>query len=862
MNRMSNQAVAALQSLRLATVAVAVLLAGSVNAIATEDEASFEGLGMLPGHTRSHANAISADGSIVVGSSWIHNVSPDLQEAFRWEDGTMVGLGNLGAQHSQAYAVDGDGTVIVGRSHNGEVGQWTGIEAFRWQIGGGMQGLGFLEAGAWSEATGVSADGSVIVGFSRRTTEGTDPMPEAFRWADGAMVGIGTLPGYGWSSAAAISAGGSVIVGWVGGLEGNFRAFRWEADEMVDLGVLPGNTNARATATSDDGTVVVGRSYGDGPTEAFRWENGDMVSLGRLPEATISWALAVSGDGSVVVGYNNNPIRASIWTSETGMLSLQDVLVQGYGLDLEGWTLREARGISADGRTIVGIGDNPDGQQEGWIVYLPRIETGIYFWEGLSGDFADETNWEPTGVPGVSSLAIFDKDQGYTVTFGDEESARVFVERGYVVFSGGSYTLGGGSLESPSLSVGNDAADQANVHLMHGHQLETTFATLGRQSNNQGTLQVSGVGQPTHWRSQGRLTVGEAGQGTVQVVLGGTLDADEVIIGQESGAQGHLEITAVGAIDEPTVTLGSVAIGWSGSGFLDLRREVGDEPLVPLVTGAAIVGVAADGGGSVTMSDGYWQVAELVIGESGYGLVQLQGLNFVTVTGGEPTVLGHHSTGVGTLSMTGEDVSLADLKNVIVGRRGQGQILIEAGSLLVDELQLGEQDAAEGEVRIMGTEGILGVRQTVIVGAGSSGANRLWLGPGSLGIVEGSILVGVLPDEDPIETAKDGGSGETDVLLVEGAQLTIHDGLVIGGTQVLDSGFPSGAMVLQMVGIVETAELIVNGGGAVLGQGTIELTGGLPAIVTGMIAPGVVVWQRGDGDGGDQKQSGPPLRRS
>ena len=38
-----------------------------------------------------------------------------------------------------------------------------------------------------------------------------------------------------------------------------------------------------------------------------------------------------------------------------------------------GWTLLEASGVSADGRTIVGTGINPDGNREAWMVTLDNV---------------------------------------------------------------------------------------------------------------------------------------------------------------------------------------------------------------------------------------------------------------------------------------------------------------------------------------------------------------------------------------------------------------------------------------------------------------------------------------------------------
>ena len=47
-------------------------------------------------------------------------------------------------------------------------------------------------------------------------------------------------------------------------------------------------------------------------------------------------------------------------------------MLTAYGLDLTGWELDEGKGISADGRVIVGLGHNPSGFDEGWIAVIPE----------------------------------------------------------------------------------------------------------------------------------------------------------------------------------------------------------------------------------------------------------------------------------------------------------------------------------------------------------------------------------------------------------------------------------------------------------------------------------------------------------
>lgn len=87
-----------------------------------------------------------------------------------------------------------------------------------------------------------------------------------------------------------------------------------------------------------------------------------------------SYALAVSPDGSTVVGQGASARgnEAAIWDAEHGMRSVQDVLELSYGLDLNGWTLQYATGISDDCRSLVGVGTNPAGDAEAWLAVLPK----------------------------------------------------------------------------------------------------------------------------------------------------------------------------------------------------------------------------------------------------------------------------------------------------------------------------------------------------------------------------------------------------------------------------------------------------------------------------------------------------------
>lgn len=347
-------------------------------------QSSFQGLGHLGGGTSSAAD-ISGDGLVVVGTS--HNGQED--EAFRWTAATgMLGLGTPAGGSSAANAVSADGSVIVGRFNNG-----TNDEAFRWTAAGGLQGLGVLDQGR-SEAFGVSADGSVIVGIAGREAENCGflimkPCPppagteQGFRWTQTTgMVGVGTLPvaGQNGTIARGISADGSVIVGDAFGyllfcfpehgggcvyFKSPTHAFRWSS--ATGIQDIAGNaSNSVANSISGDGVHIVGSA---GALGAARWTASEgFISLGLANATPV--ANDVSFDGSVIVGGGGQGL-AFIWRSQAAYL--KPVLMMLYGLNLTGWTLTEATGISSDGRTIVGNGVNPGGKSEAWIASLDSL---------------------------------------------------------------------------------------------------------------------------------------------------------------------------------------------------------------------------------------------------------------------------------------------------------------------------------------------------------------------------------------------------------------------------------------------------------------------------------------------------------
>lgn len=334
-------------------------------------QAWFQGIGDLGGGAfDSGATAVSPDGLIVVG----HGTDATGRQAVAWINGVLTPLPQPpeGPGDMVALAVSGDEPVIAG--------SWTSgpeTRAFRWTVAEGtmllptLGGLPALAVGA-----GVSAgSGEVIVGRSRSPAG-----VQAFRWsAQGGMIGLGFHPSGGtFSEALGVSGGGARIVGRADSASNGVFAFLWRGSGLEPLQPAGLTDGSMAAAISADGLAVVGRARGTGGAEiAVRWSlRGGQAfaeAIGDLPGgADASQALAVNADGSVVAGWGTTAAgQVAFLVDELhGMTSLADLLAC-YGIDLGGWRLTEARGLSADGRTIVGTGINPAGNPEGWIVRLP-----------------------------------------------------------------------------------------------------------------------------------------------------------------------------------------------------------------------------------------------------------------------------------------------------------------------------------------------------------------------------------------------------------------------------------------------------------------------------------------------------------
>jgi len=354
----------------------------AVRWIATNGITRIAGLGFLVGESQwSLATGVSADGKVIVGASG----SFPYADAFRWtETGGMRGIGkSAGALGCSECAVSRDGTVVIGKK--------TGGYAFRWTAAHGMVDLATLRH-QYSHANAVSGDGSVVVGYftapdsehiaCRWTTEkqkvSFEFQADEFRgqYIARDLVAAMTAKGIDVPRAASeIESLNKVVRGPSLAFEYPFLSLPEEASEL----------RKRQSTLNAEERLRLNRFILENafprhcPRKELMHRLGDLAGP-KKTRGMRSEALAITRDGSVIVGISCGD--AFIWDGANGMRSLKMVLANDYHLDLSGWSLEKATGISDDGKTIVGDGwriskdifgqQQYRGQDEAWIAHLDR----------------------------------------------------------------------------------------------------------------------------------------------------------------------------------------------------------------------------------------------------------------------------------------------------------------------------------------------------------------------------------------------------------------------------------------------------------------------------------------------------------
>lgn len=135
------------------------------------------------------------------------------------------------------------------------------------------------------------------------------------------------------------------------------------------------------------------------------------------------------------------------------------------------------------------------------------------------------------------------------------------IRTGDLILSGASSSI---SHSSNDLLVGEQSGDAGHFRVHHAAHAVVQNAIVGQVSGATGQLDINGNGSLLETR---KLISGQQGNGTATVIAGGRILASaETIIGQQSGAVGHINLIAGGVLETPLVTQGAGAAAFVSDG--------------------------------------------------------------------------------------------------------------------------------------------------------------------------------------------------------------------------------------------------------------------------------------------------------
>ena len=555
------------------------------------------------------------------------------------------------------------------------------------------------------------------------------------------------LPGHAW---AAIIFSGSIFDGRTVdgsvGVGGNAIGVL-----TVDSGsVLTNNNSFIGNDSTGIGTVTVTGTGSTWASEAFLQVgvSGDgtlNIESGGSVSSTDSFIGTISGsNGTVTV---TGPV--SSFTSSNSL----SIGSGGTG------TLIIETGSLVDGGTIVAIGSNDGG-------------TGTVNVTGSGSNLISSAEFK-VGEFGTGTLNISD---GGTV------GASGYTAIGQ--FSGGNGTVnltGSGSSLTTTTSFFVGDAGTGVLNISDGSTVDTIGTTVvGLDSLGNGTLSVTGTG--SIFTANDNLGVGIEGTGTIDISSGGSVDTvGSTVLGSLSGGSGTVTVTGSGSSLTSSIDL---LVGEEGTGVLNISAGGSINTV-----GETVLGNQSGSSGTVTVTgsdSNLTSSVELLVGVNGTGTLNIENGGSVNSLG--LAAIGDHSSGNGTVNVTGSGSSLTASASLFVGFDGTGTLNIEAGGSVetTGSTFLGDFSGSSGTVNVSGSGSILTTTDNLLVGSVNTGT--LNIDDGGSVSSEGFGILG--------STA--GSSGTVNVT-GSGSSLTSSSSLKVGDSGVGELNISGGGSVVTDV---------------------------------------------------------------
>ncbi|TDH33828.1 hypothetical protein E2A64_17710, partial [Pseudohoeflea suaedae] len=456
-------------------------------------------------------------------------------------------------------------------------------------------------------------------------------------------------------------------------------------------GYIGANAGSKGTVTvSQGGSWIAEREifvglYGEGALNVV--DGGSVASgYGVYVGATAgsTGVVTVSGSGSrLTAGYLGvgGFGEGTLNVSKGGYVKSYDNFFMGYAEGASGTVTVSGKDskLIADGNIVVGYdGEGTLNVQDGGYVYA-YDDVSIGGFEFGAGTGTVTVSGKDSRLIAGDDIVVGDRGEGtlnvlnggYVYAYDDVFLGGYDVGdgKGTVTVSGKDSRLVGGT----DMFVGFNGEGTLNV-LNGGYVRVDENVYLGVSDDVTGTVTVSG--KDSRLIARNDINVGNSGEGTLNVLDGGYVRADEVVrIGQQSGSTGKVTVSGK---DSRLVAGDDITVGNSGEGTLDVLNGGYVHTYADFYLGrfSGSTGTATvSGKGSRLVA-----ASEMSVGQIGEGTLNVLGSGYVRADG--KVRIGQEDGSTGTVTVSGKDSRLVSGSEITVGYYvGEGTLTVANGGV-------------------------------------------------------------------------------------------------------------------------------------------------------------------------------------
>ena len=584
----------------------------------------------------------------------------------------------------------------------------------------------------------------------------------------------------------------------------------------------------KATASVQPSPILIGNQPGQGGGLVITDGTVSLTSTSSLTEVDIGAAANASGNLTVSTDGQLNAPSAHMLVGDNGtgfltvnnggQITTADTVI-GFEAQSPG-TLT----VTGAGSTLTNTGDLRVGHFSPGTM---TISNGALFAPATVQDHNGFISNGTATVTGFNSrwinsgdLTVGDTDTGTlninTLGIVQDVNAIVgdFGSEGHVVVGDEIQDIGISQwINSGTLTIGRSGSagsGPATLDLAANAHVENTDGIIAADLGSIATVTINGPN--SEWVNTGNLTVGDSGQGTLDIAAG-TVESTNGFIAFESSSEGTVLVHGANA---QWINSGRLSVGVQGPGTL----SVTENGLVQNTDGYIAESLGSVSVVTLNGSGAQWiNTGELMVGQGGNGTLNVTA---GTVQNGDGTI-GDESLAAGTVMVDGANSTWINTGQLFVGDFGHGTLNItgggsvEAATSTLTPAIIGNSTGSNGAALVDGPGSNLTLHNDLFVGG--SGAGQLDIqNSGTVSNVEGKI--GLEPGSTSTVNVTGGSTwtNSADLAVGDGGSGTLNI-LAGGAVSCLDTQIAQEHNSVGVVNVAGAGSTWTNNGNLVVGSG-------------------------------------------